>query len=682
VSLPLRGPRAPRPLRPRLAAAAATGAAPAGPWMGNLRFAHRVALMPGLAAAGLLLILAVTQVLDQRTGALLTGIERGYAPALQTARDLQEALGAIQRSLQDAVAARDKSLLKEADSERLTFLAALKGAAGNAVIPAAQNQAIGRAFESYYALARQASLRLIDGGGGESLVTALRAMTTQYNDIRLTLESFTARSHRAREQAFAGARANRHLSLVSISVLTFLIVLALAALSFRVIRSLTGPLAEVVEAAERLARGDMSASIQVRSHDEIGALSLAMRQLLDYLRDMARVADAMAGGNLRSEVEPRAASDAFGHAFRTMIANLRRMLGDVKSSAVQVASTSDEISASALQIKRGAESQSAASEQTSATMVQMATQLDSVNRATQALASNVDETSSSIQQMGTSIEEVARSSERLLTSVGETAATIEQMATSIDSIAAKVNIVDEVSRQAAEAASEGSERLSGVILAIGASGKDIGKIVRIIDEIADQTNLLALNAAIEAARAGDAGRGFAVVAEEIKRLAERSMSSTREITSFVESMQTGTDEAVQLSQRILRQIVESVTRTTELVRNVQAATQEQSKGAAQIRRTTGGMHEVTQQLATAAREQALTARQIMGTAAAMNERTQQVADATSEQMRGGDQVVLAVDQIAQVAHQYLATTAQLSDATHDLALEADRLKTLSAVFEL
>ncbi len=644
----------------------------------NLRFAHRIWLGPGLAAAGLVVILVAAQVLGARTGAVLTGIQQGYSPALETARDLQEALAAIQRGLQDAATTRDPGLLAEADRQHDAFLGTLAKAEGNPAVPASQRQSIAKAIDDYYRLARANTQSAMAGATPENL----RAQIDQYNDIRRTLESFTARSRRDMEAAFAGARGNQRLSLTIISVLTVVIVVVMAILSLLIVRSLTGPLTEVVDAAGRLARGDMSATIEVRSRDEIGELSLAMQQMLAYLRDMARVADAIAEGDLRGEIEPRSASDAFGRAFRTMIANLRQMLGDVKSSAAQVALTAEEISASALEIKHGAESQSASTEETSATMVEMATQLDSVNRSTQALAANVEETSTSMQQMGTSIEEVAKSSERLLASVQETAATIEEMTSSIESIAAKVNVVDEVSRQATAAATEGGERLSGVILGIGASGKDIGKIVRIIDDIADQTNLLALNAAIEAARAGDAGRGFAVVADEIKRLAERSLASTREIGNFVESMQGDTQEAVELSQRVLRQIVDSVSRTTELVRNVQAATQEQSGGAARILRTAGGMQDVTQQLATAAREQAQGARQIMTTASVMNRMTQQVAEATSEQMRGGDQVVQAVDQIAQVAQQYLSATEQLSVATQSLALEAERLKSLSGVFKL
>src|SRR4029077_2489436 len=130
-------------------------------------------------------------------------------------------------------------------------------------------------------------------------------------------------------------------------------------------------------------------------------------------------------------------------------------------------------------------------------------QIDSINRSTQSLAAHVQETSSSIEEMAASIEEVAHRPDALRSSVGEPSSTIEEMPASARSVAARVQVVDEVSKSAADAAGEGGQRRSHVTVGIGASTKDIGKIVKTIGEFADQTNLLSLNAAIEAARAGE-----------------------------------------------------------------------------------------------------------------------------------------------------------------------------------
>ncbi|MBI4952158.1 MAG: hypothetical protein HY908_08995 [Myxococcales bacterium] len=420
-----------------------------------------------------------------------------------------------------------------------------------------------------------------------------------------------------------------------------LLVVALGALATRAVR---GPVAALRRMAEHLAQGKLDAAPTVWPHkDELGGLGLALS---------------------------------------ATAASLRTVIGEMKQISGLVAQTAEEIGAAATEITRGAEAQATSTDETSSTMVEMGTQIDAVAKSAQALATNVDETSASMQQIATSVQEVAKSMETLMASVEESSSTLEQMTLSIRAVATKVRTVEEVSRDAAKAANEGGAELSRVIAGIGASSADIGKIVKIIEDISDQTNLLALNAAIEAARAGDAGRGFAVVAEEVKRLAERSMHATRDIAGFIEAVQKDTHQAVAMTRGVLERIVGSVGQTSSLVSEVYAATQEQANGAAAVLKAASTMRHLTRQVTTGAAEQARGSREILKAVETMNRMTQHVADATVEQKKGGDMVVKAVEQIALVSRQNVAATEQMSRGAHGLASEAEKLRRLAGQFAL
>ncbi len=646
----------------------------------NLSVRYRITLLPALAALALLLVLLVVRGAGRDNDRLMQQIEAGYFPALDLSQELGEKLTGVQRSLDDAVATGRIEDLDEAEALKADFLNRLAAGRQVEAFGAPLAASVQEDFLAYYDLARGAAARMIEGGVSDEVLPELEAGAEALRRIKNRFSVAARRQTGDMQKAFQQARRNNRQANLRVTAITVLAIVVFALLAWLLVRSINRPLDEAVRVAGRIAHGDLGTEITAASRDEPGRLLASLRDTVGYLQNMASVADSIADGDLTVEVEPRSDLDTFGRALKKMTGSLKSMIGDLKQSSTRVLSTADQISTSVVEITEGAESQSSATEETSSTMVEIASQIDSVAQSTQALASNVEETSSSVQEMGATIEEVAKNSESLLSAVEETSATIEEMTASIDSIAAKVKVVDHVSREAAESAQEGGAKLSTVIGGIESSSQDIGKIVKLIEDIADQTNLLALNAAIEAARAGDAGRGFAVVAEEVKRLAERSVESTREISGFVESVQESTARAVELTQEILREIVDSVTKTTTLVGEVSIATQEQSGGAAQILKTSHNMQTVTRQVAFAAKEQAASAREIMVAVESMNRMTQQVAESGVEQKRGGDMVVRAVDQIARIAHQNLRATEQLSRATVNLAKEAQQLQKMASVF--
>lgn len=210
--------------------------------------------------------------------------------------------------------------------------------------------------------------------------------------------------------------------------------------------------------------------------------------------------------------------------------------------------------------------------------------------------------SSASEEVSATAQSLSQASSEQAASVEETSASVEQMSASISQNAENAKVTDGMATKAAKEAVQGGESVKQTAAAM----RQIADKIGIIDDIAYQTNLLALNAAIEAARAGEQGKGFAVVAAEVRKLAERSQVAAQEIGELA----SGSVQLAEQAGRLLDAMVPSITRTSDLVQEIAAASEEQSTGVSQINSAISQLSQATQQNAASSEELAATAEEM------------------------------------------------------------------------
>jgi hypothetical protein len=211
--------------------------------------------------------------------------------------------------------------------------------------------------------------------------------------------------------------------------------------------------------------------------------------------------------------------------------------------------------------------------------------------------------------------QVASSAQALAQGATEQASALEESAATVEEISSAAKHTSDNSQQAftlstavQHASENSSQHMSKMLEAINdikKSADETAQIIKIIDDIAFQTNLLALNAAVEAARAGDAGKGFAVVAEEVRNLAQRSATAAKETGEKIKRSKELADNGVVVTggvAKALDEIKVNAVKSSELVREIAAASKEQASGIGQINIALGELEKATQQNSAAAEE--------------------------------------------------------------------------------
>lgn len=416
-------------------------------------------------------------------------------------------------------------------------------------------------------------------------------------------------------------------------------------IAYRTATGITEPLSQLIHVAEQIGKsGDLDHNIDVHGEDEIGQLARTFDSMVKYLKEMASVSEAIAGGNLAVEVRPRSANDTLGNAFQRMVEGLRGLVRNVRDAAAQVASASTQVASSSDESARNSLQTSSAIDEVTSTMHEMSVNVQNMVKSTQTQASSVSETSASIDEMVTSIQRVADTAKVLLDISNRSREEVHSGIGTMEKATDGLNRINTTIHASGE-----------IIDALGTRADDIGKIIEVIDDLAEQTNLLALNAAIEAARAGEHGLGFAVVADEVRKLAEKSAQSTKEISELIQSIQkearkavenmekstTIVNEGLNLGQDLnaaLRKISNVVTEVYKFAQEIGAATNEQSHGSSQIARATTRLNEITHEINSAVEEQASGAQAVVQAMERMRQLVQSSTSGSTELAASSDQM--------------------------------------------
>jgi methyl-accepting chemotaxis protein len=403
---------------------------------------------------------------------------------------------------------------------------------------------------------------------------------------------------------------------------------------------------------------------------------LISRSIVNPIAQVKRLANLMASGDLTSRIELKQADEVglLADATNSLATSLSQIVGNVQQASSNLTSSAEQLTGVAKDMQNQSQRTTDLSSGVASASEQLSTNINTISSSAEEMSMNFASIASATEEMSMSINSISATAEETSTNVSAISGAMRQITDSFGTVMNDVHNGAKVANQASQMATAATSTMQQ----LDQSSVEISKVTETIKMIALQTNLLALNATIEATSAGEAGKGFAVVAHEIKQLANQSGRAAEDIANKIESVQKGTQQAVEVIQQIA-EIIKDINASAE---RITGSVDQQSRSAQTIGNNISEASAGVVNIARSIAEVAQTANQMSRNIGEATRGASDVSRNVGEAARGANAISENIVEVNRGASLSNLSSSEVAKASQELCNLAEELSAISAKFKL